>query len=46
VAQLERVAEQHHAVDLGCVLEQGRAKLLAAQQVGPRGAAEVQVGDD
>jgi len=46
VAQLEHVAEQHHALDVGDGLQQRRAQILATQQVGARAAAEVQVGDD
>jgi hypothetical protein len=46
VAQLEHVAEQHHSLHVGDHVEQRPAQLLAPQQVGPRAAAEMQVGDD
>jgi hypothetical protein len=46
VAQLEHIAEQHHALDVGDRLQQRRAQLGAAQQIGSGDAAEVQIGDD
>jgi hypothetical protein len=46
VAQLEHVAKQYHALDVGDRLEQRRAQLGTAQQIGSRDAAEVQIGDD
>src|SRR5665213_2475671 len=46
VAQLEYVAEQHQTVDVLQGLQQRRAWLGAAQHVGTRAAAEMQVGDD
>jgi hypothetical protein len=46
MAQLEHIAEQHHALDVGDRLEQRRAQLGAAQQIRSRDAAEVQIGDD
>jgi hypothetical protein len=46
VAQLEHVSQQHHALDVRDRFEQRRAQLGAAQQVGSRDAAEVQIGDD
>jgi hypothetical protein len=46
VAQLEHVAKQYHALDVGDRLEQRRAQLGTAQQIRSRDAAEVQIGDD
>ena len=46
VAQLEDVAEEHEAVGAVQRLEQRRAHLGLAQDVGAGAPAEVQVGDD
>jgi hypothetical protein len=46
MSQLDHIAEQHHALGLGDRLEQRRAQLGAAQQIGSRDAAQVQIGDD
>lgn len=46
MAELEHVPEQHHPLDFAGSVKQRPAQLLAAQQVGARATAEVQVGDD
>jgi hypothetical protein len=45
VAQLDAVAEHHQAIGAPHRLEQRRAQLRPAQQIGAGRAAEVQVGD-
>src|ERR1035438_586490 len=46
VAQLEYVAEQDQAIDIGKRRQQRSTQVLAAQHVRTGGAAQVQVGDD
>ncbi|MGA8339734.1 MAG: hypothetical protein WB761_33670, partial [Solirubrobacteraceae bacterium] len=46
VPELERVAEQHEAVELGQPRDQRRALLRSAQDVGPAVRAQVEIRDD
>jgi hypothetical protein len=46
VPELERVAEQHQAVELGQSREQRHALAIAPQDVGPPVRAQVEIRDD